>query len=261
MRSFYERYGTWAIITGASSGIGEEFARQLANLKFNLVLVARRRERLEILSAELIRKHKVEVKIIAVDLSTDNFLPQIQVVTNSLDVGLLINNAGFAITGDFLDQTLEAEVSLLNVNCKAPLMLLHYLGNKMKHRGKGGVINVASASAFQPIPYWSNYAASKAYLLHLSDGLWFELKDKGVDVLALCPGATETEFYKRAGIKRTGVEASEVVRTGIKNLGAKPTVVVGLNNQLITYILKFFPKRLVLKIASAVIKNSVGKRP
>ena len=224
MESFYQKYGPWALITGASSGIGEEFARQLAALKFNIVIVARRKERLEILSNELINKHHVEVKIIAVDISTDNFLEQIKLATNALDIGLLINNAGFALTGNFLDNAIEKELSLLNVNCRAPLILAHYFGNKMIRKGKGGIINVASAAAFLPMPFWTNYSASKAYLLHLSEGLWFELKEKNVDVLALCPGATKTEFSKVAGTKNTGMEASEVVKIALQKLGKKSTV-------------------------------------
>ena len=256
MESFYQKYGSWALITGASSGIGEEFARQLAALKFNLVLIARRKQRLEILSNELINKHHVEVKIIAVDISADNFLSQIELVTNSLDIGLLINNAGFALTGNFSDNTIEKELSLLNVNCRAPLILLHYFGNEMIRRGKGGIINVASAAAFLPMPFWANYSASKAYLLHLSEGLWFELKEKNVDVLALCPGATKTEFSKVAGTKNAGMEASEVVKIALQKLGKKPTVIAGSGNRVMTFILKFFSRKLLIKIGAKVVKSS-----
>ncbi len=259
MNNFVNKYGPWAIVTGASSGIGEEFARQLASLKLNLVLIARRKEKLELLSTELMNKYGIQIKIIPTDISHPDFLKQIKAVTDLLDVGLLINNAGFALTGNFLDHTIEDELSLLYVNCRAPLILSHHFGNKMVQRGKGGIINVSSVAAFLPMPFWTTYSASKVYDLHFSEGLWFELKGKGVDVLALCPGATRTEFSKVAGTKGGGMEPVQVVQIGLQNLGKKPTVIAGISNRIITFLMKFFSRKSLIRIGAKVIKGSVSE--
>jgi len=255
MTDFVQKYGPWAIITGASSGIGEEFAKQLAARKMNLVLVARRKEKLELLSRELIKAHGIEVKIVFADLSNPDFLEKIQSVASSLEIGLLVNNAGFALTGEFLGHTLEEELSLLNVNCRAPLMLAHTFGKKMAQRGNGGIINVASASAFLPMPFWTNYAASKAYLLHFSEGLGYELRKKGVDVLALCPGSTRTEFSKVAGTTSGGMEPNQVVELGLKKLGKQPVAIAGFSNKIISFISRFFSRKLLTKIGAGVVQG------
>ncbi len=260
MNDFTKKYGPWAIVTGASSGIGEEFSRQLAAHKLNLVLIARRKERLELLSEELIHTHNIEVKIIPTDIANLDFLEQVQAVTHSLDVGLLVNNAGFALTGNFLEHTLEEELSLLHVNCRAPLMLAHSIGKRLVKRGRGGIINVASAMAFLPAPLWTHYAASKAYDLYLSEGLWFELREKGVDVLALCPGATRTEFSKVAGTINTGMEAGPVVESALINLGKKSCVIPGFSNRIILLINRIVPRQWLIKIGANVVRGLIGRR-
>lgn len=252
---FHVKYGPWAIVTGASSGIGEEFCRQLATLKLNLILVARRHERLEKLSIELMDTHSIKTKIIATDISQADFLKQIKTVTDSLDIGLLVNNAGFALTGNFLDHSIEEELSMMYVNCRAPLMLSHAFGKKMAERGRGGIINVSSASAFLPMPFWSNYAATKVYDLYLSEGLWFELKDRGIDVLALCPGATRTEFSNVAKTKSGGMEPAQVVEIGLKKLGKKSVAIAGVSNRIINFMGRFFSRQLLTKIGARVVQG------
>ncbi|MFZ4797940.1 MAG: SDR family NAD(P)-dependent oxidoreductase [Bacteroidia bacterium] len=250
MQPLINKYGKWALITGASSGIGAEFAMQLAALNFNLVLVARRKEKLENLSAELIAKNNIETLVISLDLSKPDFLETLMEQTNHLDIGLLINNAGFAITGSFLNDQLENQLSLLDVNCKAPLILSHYFGNKMLVKGSGGIINIASTAAFLPLPYWSNYAASKAYLLSFSEGIWHELKDKGIDVLAVCPGPTQTEFASIANVNLNGMTANDVVNYSLKNIGKKSSVIVGFANQFSNFFLRFFSRNLLIKFGA-----------
>mgnify|MGYP001596032433 FL=1 len=252
---FYAKYGPWAIVTGASSGIGEEFCWQLAGLKLNLILVARRKEKLESLAKELMSKHGIETRVVPADLLRPDFLKQIRAVTDPLDIGLLVNNAGFALTGNFLDHKIEDELSLLYVNCRAPLMLAHVFGNKMVRRGKGGIINISSASAFLPMPFWTNYSASKVYNLYFSEGLWFELKGKGVDVLALCPGGTRTEFSKVAGTKSGGMEPAQVVELGLKKLGKQPVAIAGISNQIISFMNRFFSRQLLTKIGARVVRG------
>lgn len=250
---FLQKYGTWALITGASSGIGEEFSRQLAAMKFNLVLVARREDRLVRLAAELTKAYGVTVKTVCADLSKDDFLQAIAEATDSLDIGLLVNNAGFALTGDFLDHRLEDELSLLHVNCRAPLILAHHFGKRMVRNCKGGIINVSSASAFMPLPRWTNYSSSKIYLLHFSEGLWFELKKRGVDVLALCPGSTRTEFAKVAGTSMQGMEVGPVVSRALGSLGKKVSVVPGLGNLAASLISRFMTRRSSIMLGSMVV--------
>jgi len=255
MQSLIDKYGKWALITGASSGIGAEFAMQLAALNFNLVLVARRKDKLENLSAELIAKNNIETLVISLDLSSPDFLETLIPQTNHLDIGLLINNAGFAITGSFLNDQLANQLSLLDVNCKAPLILSHYFGNRMLSRGSGGIINIASTAAFLPLPYWSNYAASKAYLLSFSEGIWHELKHKGIDVLAVCPGPTQTEFASIAKVNFKGMTANDVVNYALKNIGKKSSTIVGFANQFSTFLLRFFSRNLMIKFGAIFTKK------
>ena len=152
MTGFKDKYGPWALITGASSGIGAEFARQLAAKGLNLVLVARREERLRALARELETAHPIAVTIIPVDLTTTDFLAVIQQATDGLEIGLLVNNAGVMPTGRFLDHDLEQELRQLNLNTRAPLILTHHFGRPMAERGRGGLLFLASMTAFQGTP-------------------------------------------------------------------------------------------------------------
>ena len=256
---FLTEYGPWALVTGASSGLGEEFCRQLAIQKINLVMVARRKDRLEKISRELEDRYSIETKVIAADISKADFLQQITNITDSMDIGLLINNAGFALTGNFLDHSLEEELSLLYVNCRAPLMLAHTFGKKMVQRGGGGIINVSSVSGFMPLPFWTHYAATKAYSLNLSEGLWFELKGKEVDVLALCPGGTNTEFSQVAGTKHGGMKPSSVVALALRDLGRKPTTIVGIGNRMIVLLGKIMPRPWMIKMGARAVKGMINQ--
>ncbi|HEY0720420.1 MAG TPA: SDR family oxidoreductase [Gammaproteobacteria bacterium] len=260
MSEFRKKYGPWALVTGASSGIGEAFCRQLAARGMHLILVARRQQRLVQLANELERQHGVQCKVIAGDLASDEFLTELFAATASLEVGLLVNNAGFAQTGNFLARPVEQHLSLLQVNCRAPLMLAHNYGNRMARRGRGGIINVASAAAFLPMPHWGNYAASKAYLLFFSEALGFELQERGVDVLALCPGATRTEFSNVAGTRHGGMEAGEVVACALKSLGKRPLAIAGFTNRLIVLFTRLCSRRLLTKIGAQTLKEMMVTR-
>lgn len=253
MQNFFGKYGPWAVVTGASSGIGEEFCKQLAALKFNLVLIARRTERLQRLGSALADAHSIQTKIISVDLASNDFLQRVATETESLDVGLLVNNAGFALTGRFLDHKLEDELALLYVNCRAPLMLAHHFGGKMAQQRRGGIINVSSAAAFMPLPFWTHYSASKIYSLYFSEGLWFELKKNGVDVLALCPGSTRTEFATIAGTSMQGMQVEPVVQLAIKSLGRKISVISGVGNALAAVFSRVISRKRAVLIGSMVI--------
>ncbi len=256
--TFREHYGPWALVTGASAGIGREFARRLAEMGLNLVLVARRKQRIEELAQELENKNKIQVRPISADLSQPDFLPIILSGTQSIDIGLLVNNAGFGIAGKFLDHELEKELALLDVNCRAQLILTHVFGRPMAQRKRGGIIFVSSVSAYIATPFEANYAASKVYELFLAESLGYELKRDGVDVLALCPGSTETEFHQIAGSRSVAAMAVQpVVDLAIKKLGKKPVAIPGWHNRSLVYLLKFTPRRLHTFFAGRVMGKLV----
>ena len=251
MKSLTEKYGEWALVTGASSGIGKEFALQLAKRSFNLVLVARREDRLTSLATMLESEYSIRSIVVPTDLSKPDFLEVLKTATAGIEVGLLINNAGFTITEEFTNSDIGEQQELIEVNVNAVLMLSHYFGNQMKVTKKGGIINIASAVAYLPVPAWSTYAASKAFVLHFSEALWYELKPYNVDVLALCPGATRTEFNDSSYLE-TGMSAAEVVKTGLKNLSKRPSVIAGSKNRFSIAILKWFGRKTLVKIGARI---------
>ena len=147
MKTFKQKYGPWALVTGASSGIGEQYAKQLAAKKLNLMLVARRKERLETLAKALNTEHKIETKVIAADLASDDGLKKVTEETNTMEIGLLVNNAGIEDSGHFLDTPLDKALDVLDTNCKAPLVLTHHFAKKMVERKRGGILFMSSLVA------------------------------------------------------------------------------------------------------------------
>lgn len=260
MAALRERYGPWALVTGASAGIGQEFARQLAAHGLNLVLVARRADRLRALAAELESRHGVAAIAAPLDLASDDFLDELQPITTGLEVGLLVNSAGFSLTGEFLDHPLEDQLRLLYVKSRAPLMLAHRYGRAMRQRGRGGVIFVSSITGFVATPLWSHYAATNAYGLLLGEGLAAELRPHGVDVLALCPGTTRTEFLEVAEINSfMAMDAPEVVAAALKSLGRTYSLVPGWFYKLSIFTTRFLPRRFnsyVFGRLIATLRNS-----
>lgn len=257
MTDFRNRYGAWALITGASSGIGTEFARQLAAQKLDLVLVARRRDRLNELATALKVEHGIQVKVVALDLGKPNFLVALKKQTAGLNIGLVVNNAGFGTAGDFIENSLAREVQMLDVNCRAPLMIAHEYSKLMASHRRGGLIMVSSVVAFQGVPYMSHYAATKAYDLLLGEGLWYEMRKHGVDVTTLCPGATATEFSHVAETRpQSGAMAvAPVVKAALDALGRKSYVVPGLRNKLMVFFTRLIARRFATLAAAQVMKN------
>lgn len=256
MNNFQQKYGPWALVTGASSGMGATFAKQLAERRLNIVLVARREDRLHTLSEELKQSGSIETRVISADLSRDDFIAQLTDATQGLEINLLVNNAGLGLSGAFLTNDLSAELGMLHLNCRAPLLLTHHYGKMMQHRGQGGIIFLASLVAFTGIPVWSNYAATKGHNLLFAEGLAEELVHAGVDVLALCPGFTRTEFMRltRFG-KVMSMDADIVVRVALESLGRKRGVTPGLINKLIVFSTRLQPRVINTKIYRAVIKR------
>ena len=201
------QYPNTALITGASSGIGEAFARKLSSLGFNVIIVARRIERLEKLAEEIRTKHKVEVIVIQADLSEENFLQKIIDAVGEKEIGILINNAGLGSVGEFADADAEHEIKMVKVNCVAPTILTHHFLQGMIKRKSGAIIFLGSILSFQPTPFSAAYSATKAFNSFLGDALWYELKKHNIDVLSLNPGGTDTEFL------RLSKRSSAIIRT------------------------------------------------
>ena len=256
--AFLRRFGPWALVTGASSGIGAEFARQLADQGFNLVLVARRKQRLDDLAQRLNADTKSQIKVIAVDLTHPDFLQVILDETDSIEVNLLVNNAGFGLAGKFIEHELGRELDLLNVNCRAPLLLSHVFARQMARRKRGGIIMVSSVSGYVATPFEASYAASKVYELFLAESLRYELRNDGIEVLALCPGSTDTEFHHLAGSPAVAAMAVKpVVHAALQKLGKKPITIPGWHNRLLVGLLKLTPRRLHTFFAGRVMQKLI----
>ena len=200
MTNFKNRYGPVALITGASSGIGQGFAEDLATRGFDLVLVARRTDRLAELSEQLETQHGTRSAICDADLSQPTAPAELHRLVAGRDIGLVVSNAGFSVRG--LHETLDPDelTEMLTVNCHAPLHLARLFLPALKARGRGGFIMVSSIEALMGCPMSAAYAAMKAMVLHLAEGLYAEAQGSGIDILACCPGATATEAGLRAGV-------------------------------------------------------------
>jgi len=251
----------WALVTGASAGIGKALAEELARGGANLVLTARRRERLAALAQEFSNKYQVKTEIVVADLVQQSAPELIFRFTQDkkIEIGLLVNNAGFGQYGEF--HTVEAErlLEMVQLNCSAVLHLTRlYLPAMVARRG-GDVLIVASTASFQAVPYVSTYAATKAFDLYLAEGLAEEMKPYGVRVCALCPGTTESEFHELAGhpshAKGREQTAQAVARNGLKALAAgKSYVISGLGNYLGAHGERLVPRRLVTRIAAKLFR-------
>jgi hypothetical protein len=242
-----------AVVTGASAGLGEEFARQLAAKGHRLVLVARRKERLETLAGELGNARAVEM-----DLSQPGATASLMANVNEHGetVELLINNAGFGLSGRFAELDARRQREMIDLNCGALTDLAYAVLPGMIERRSGGILNVASTAAFQPGPGMAVYFATKAFVLSFSEALHDEMKPNGVKVSCLCPGPTRTEFRSVSGfdpkgpIGKISAEAASVVRAGVQGLeNNKAVVVPGLSNKLISQAHRLFPRAMMRRAA------------
>lgn len=248
------KYGQWALVTGASSGIGEEFSIRLAQYGMNVILVARREDRLTALSDELKEKYKIDTLVVPLDLSNEGFLPKLANAVGNREVGIFINNAGYGSTGEFVDNDPQFEANMVRLNCVAPTILTHHFVRPMKERGKGAIIFLGSIAAFQPTPMMTTYSATKVFNRYMGDALWYELKKYGIDVLTLNPGGTNTEFQRIATIDSGPLARTpgQVVSTAMKSLGKKMSVVDGTQNKFTAVFSKILPLRLVVNISGYV---------
>jgi short-subunit dehydrogenase len=244
-KNFLNQYGPLALVTGASDGIGEAFARQLAEMGMNLVVVARSADRLNALADNLRARHGIQVLVIAADLSTPEGRTELERATESLDIGLLITSAGYGTSGPLLEANIGQERNMLELNCYAVLEQCVVFGNRFSKRGRGGIILLGSLLGWQGVPRSAHYAATKAYVQSLAEGLRIELKPKGVDVLASAPGPVHSGFAARADmVMSAAVSPILVARLSLNALGKQGTVVPGGLSKLLTYSLIPLPRSL-----------------
>lgn len=249
-----ERYGPWAVVTGASAGIGAEFARALARRDLSVVLVARRRDRLDALARELEEAHGVQTRVVAADLGQLGGAEQLADAVADLDVGILVNNAGYGYAGRFDRQETERLRSMVVLNAVTPTVLTSRLIGGMRMRGRGAVIVVGSVAGRQPIPLHGVYSATKAFDLHFGEALWAEMQGTGIDVLVVEPGPTATEFQETAGeMAHAGEPPGNVVRIALESLGRQPSVVSGWGNYLRANLARFFPRSIIPLLAGRVM--------
>ncbi|MCP5169418.1 MAG: SDR family oxidoreductase [Hahellaceae bacterium] len=255
--------GKTALITGASSGIGESMAHLLAAQQCHLILVARRLSRLESLRDKLVQQHGIKVEIIAADLLVPGAAQQVfnETVNRGLRVDVLINNAGFGKNGDFLEVPLESHTQMIQLNITALTEMTYLFAEAMKHQGGGDILQVASIAAFMPTPSFSTYGAGKAYVLNFSEALSRELKPHNIRVTALCPGGTLTEFMDVSGQQITGLRtkammtSESVAKAGLKALEKGHSAIVpGWLYKVSIASLRLIPRSLQARLAEDAMR-------
>lgn len=248
------------LITGASTGIGAEFARQFAARGDDLVVVARSVDKLDHLAAQLRQAHGVNVTVVEMDLSAPSAAADLWRRTTELgiDVDVLVNNAGFGTHSDIADSDPARLEDAIELNCRTLVGATARYLPAMRARGRGAIINIASTAAFQPLPKMAVYGATKAFVLSFTEALWQETKSTGVRVFALCPGATETEFFARTGEEflTSGRQTSQqVVDTAMATIDkSTPTVVSGLKNSVLASAYRFTPRKIMLSVSQRIME-------
>jgi short-subunit dehydrogenase len=258
---FRSKYGPWAVVAGASEGIGAAFAGHLAARRLNLVLVARRGEMLAELGAKLAADYRTQTRPLAIDLADAGSPAAVAEQTADLEIGLLVFNAAFSVVGPFFERPLEEHYREVDLNCRAPMAMAYLFGKRMLPRGRGGVLLMSSLSAFQGTPLVSNYAATKAYNLLLAEGLWDELRAQGIDVLACCAGATQTPAFLATKprsprfISVPVMEPGAVASEALAALGRKPSLITGWQNRLSSFLMRrAMPRRIAIRIMGQTMR-------
>lgn len=261
---FRHRYGPWALVTGASSGIGEQLARALAARGLNLVITARRLPRLEALAGELRQRYEVEVQALGLDLARPDFLEPLEAACRDKSIGLVVSNAGFGLKGEHHQLGAARLSAMLAVNCHAPMLLAHAFAPRLLSRGHGGLVLTGSIEGFGGFPWSSAYAATKAFVTVLGEGLWGELRAGGVDVLVVSPGATDTDAPTLQGIDKGKIpgpimQPAEVARQTLAHLARGPLWIPGFVNRLLVRLLRLLPRRWSLKLAGKGIRDTLTR--
>lgn len=255
MKQFHEKYGPWAFVTGASSGLGKAIALELAQRGIHIILNARNLASLTTTAHE-IESLGVQSKIIAGDISDLAFIDSLTKEFPHQKIGLLVAAAGFGSAGAFADTNLDNELNMIDVNCKAVLKLTHYFANQFIQQQHGGIILFGSLVGFQGTPFAANYAATKAYIQVFSEGIHHELKQKGVDVLCVAPGPVATGFGIRAHMKMGRAAKPETLsREIVSSLGKKTTIKPGFLSKFLISSLSILPRWLRIRIMAKIMGN------
>jgi short-subunit dehydrogenase len=254
----------FAVVTGASQGIGKEIAEELAKRGFSLILCARDQSRLAAVSKEIMVQYPIEALTCACDLTDSEGVKKLSEFSSPYlsQIDILINNAGFGDLGDFSDRSWDLYQKMLKLNIVSLTELTHFFATLFKKRKMGFILNVASTAAFQPDPYFAVYGATKAYVLSLSEALREELRDSNVQVSVLCPGPTDTPFHERAGtqdspiIRYSMASAKKVAHEGVEGLLNKKTLIVpGILNRLLILTIRISPRAMVAKLSAWLLKK------
>ncbi len=263
---FRVRYGTWALVAGASEGLGAEFATQLAARGLNLVLIARRGELLEQLGAQLTRDHAIEVRALPLDLAREDSGSVVEAATSDIEIGLLVYNAALSMIGPYFEITLEDHLKEIAINCRAPLTLSYLLGQHMLKRRRGGIVLMSSLSSSQGSPLVTNYSATKAYNRLLAEGLWDELRQQGIDVLACSASVVSTPGYQSSAPRHSGrlsvsaMTPRAVVTETLAALGKQPVIIPGWTNRVANVILqRLIPHKTAIILMGKVLRGMYQK--
>lgn len=253
---FIAQYGSWALVTGATEGIGRAFAESLAGRGLNLILVARRAEVLQELAASLPRSYGIKVQAVAADLGVPAQVDSVIEACGQVPLGLAVLAAGFGTSGDLTEIDPAQDLNMVDVNCRAMVQLVHPLSRQLAAQRRGGLILLGSIVGFQGVARATTYSATKAFVQSLGEGLWHELKPHGVDVLVSAPGPVKTGFLVRANMTPgDGVTAQDVAEESLAALGKRLTVLPGRMSKVLGTSLAFLPRRM----RSQVMKDAMAK--
>jgi len=242
--TFKQKYGNTALVAGASEGMGAAYALALAARGLNLVLLARRKEPLEVTADEIRKTYAVEVQTITCDLASQDATQQIAAAIGDKQIDFLVYNAALSYIGPYLATGLSTHQNIASVNMLVPMAMVYYFGGKMLERGKGGVVLMSSIAGLQGMGFLATYAATKAFNKIFAEGLWYEWKNKGVDVIACCAGATATPNYintnpgKASPLEPKAQQPEQVVEECLRNIGKKPSFISGTGNKFVSFLMQ-----------------------
>ncbi len=249
-----EKYGPWALITGASSGIGRELSNRLAEAGLNLVITGRNESRLKSQAEELEMHYQVKVRVIVADISNMPGVHDLLEETEDIDLGLFIASAGLGTSGDFVNSEISIELNMLQLNNVALMMLTHQFGRRFANQRRGGIILMSSIVAFQGVPHSAHYAATKAYVQSLGEALYHELKPYNVDVLTAAPGPVHSGFAEEADMKMANaLEPTDIGVPILKALGKKSTIFPGRLSKILVFGLRTVPRWGKIRIMKKVM--------
>ncbi|QIA64994.1 SDR family NAD(P)-dependent oxidoreductase [Vibrio astriarenae] len=261
--NFKQKYGGWALVTGATSGIGEQLAKQLAADGMNLVLVARREKELKEYAQSLAFEYSIETDVIVADLATQEGIDKVK--TNKRDIGLMALSAGLETNGAFEKLNLDSERRMLEVNVSSTMELSHHFSKAMVKRGKGAILLVASMFGQMASPYFSTYAGSKAFVIGFGQSLFGELKPKGVDVSILSPGLTKTPMAVNTGVNWSKVPMAaktpeKVAKVALQGIGKRVVTVPGIRNNIMVAMADFTPRKLMASVMTRMLDNALDPK-